>query len=150
MEKSLILIKPDAIQRGLAGIIINRLERRGLKITGMKMLQMDTALAQKHYGVHKGKPFFNDLITFITSCPIIAIVFEGKNAIEVIRQTMGKTNSAEAAPGTIRGDLGIDLQLNMVHGSDSLENAIKEISIFFRPEEIMDYSRDMDKWITGS
>jgi nucleoside-diphosphate kinase len=150
MEKSLVLIKPDAVQRGLAGIIINRLERRGLKIAGMKMLQMDTALAQKHYGAHQGKPFFNDLIAFITSCPIIAVVFEGKNAVEVIRQTMGKTNSAEAAPGTIRGDLGIDLQLNMVHGSDSMENARKEISIFFQPEEIMDYSRDMDKWITGS
>jgi nucleoside-diphosphate kinase len=150
MEKSLVLIKPDAVQRGLAGVVINRLERRGLKIAGMKMLQMDIALAQKHYGAHQGKPFFNDLIAFITCCPIIAVVFEGKNAVEVIRQTMGKTNSAEAAPGTIRGDLGIDLQLNMVHGSDSLENAKKEISIFFRPEEIMDYSREMDKWITGS
>jgi nucleoside-diphosphate kinase len=150
MERSLVLIKPDAVQRGLAGAIIARLEKRGLRIVAMKMLQMDKALAQRHYAVHKTKPFFNDLVKFITSSPIVAVVFEGKNAVEVIRQTMGETNSAKALPGTIRGDLGIDLQYNLVHGSDSLENAAKEISIFFTREEILNYPRDIDKWVTGS
>lgn len=150
MERSLVLIKPDAVQRGLAGTIISRLERRGLRIAAMKMIQMDKALAQRHYAVHQNKPFFNDLVKFITSSPIIAAVFEGKNAVEVIRQTMGETNSAKASPGTIRGDFGIDLQYNLVHGSDSLENAAKEISIFFSPAEILGYSRDIDRWVTGS
>jgi nucleoside-diphosphate kinase len=150
MERSLMLIKPDAVQRGLSGAIIERLERRGFKIVAMKMIQMDKSLAQRHYAVHQNKPFFNDLIKFITYCPIIAVVFEGKNAIEVIRQTMGETNSAKAQPGTIRGDFGIDLQYNLVHGSDSVENAVKEINLFFLPDEILSYSRDMDRWITGS
>lgn len=150
MERSLLLIKPDAVQRGLAGTIIARLERRGLRIVAMKMLQMDKALAQRHYAVHQNKPFFNDLVKFITSCPVIAAVFEGKNAVEVIRQTMGETNSAKALPGTIRGDFGIDLQHNLIHGSDSVENAAKEISIFFSPEEILNYLRDIDRWVTGS
>jgi nucleoside-diphosphate kinase len=150
MERSLMLIKPDAVQRGLSGAIIERLERRGLKIVAMKMIQMDKSLAQRHYAVHQNKPFFNDLIKFITYCPIIAAVFEGKNAVEVIRQTMGETNSAKAQPGTIRGDFGIDLQHNLVHGSDSVENAVKEINLFFLPDEILSYSRDMDRWITGS
>ena len=150
MERSLVLIKPDAVQRGLAGTIISRLERRGLRIAAMKMIQMDKALAQRHYAIHQDKPFFNDLIKFITSSPIIAAVFEGKNAVEVIRQTMGETNSAKASPGTIRGDFGIDLQLNLMHGSDSVENAAREISIFFSPAEILDYSRDIDRWVTGA
>jgi len=150
MERSLVLIKPDAVQRGLSGTIIARLERRGLRIVAMKMIQMDKALAQRHYAVHQNKPFFNDLVKFITSSPIIAAVFEGKNAVEVIRQTMGETNAAKALPGTIRGDFAIDLQQNLVHGSDSIENAAKEISIFFSPEEILSYSRDIDRWVTGS
>jgi nucleoside-diphosphate kinase len=150
MERSLVLIKPDAIQRGLAGKIINRIERRGLRIVAMKMLRMDKELASRHYGIHKGKPFFDSLVDFITSGPIIAIVFEGTQAVEVIRQTMGATNSAKAAAGTIRGDFGIDLQQNLVHGSDSLENAAKEISIFFKPQEILDYRRDIDRWVTES
>ena len=150
MERSLVLIKPDGIQRGLAGNIIWRLERRGLKIVAMKMIQMDKDLAHRHYAIHKDKPFFNDLVEFITSTPIIAIVFAGEKAVEVIRQTMGETNSAKAAPGTIRGDFALDVQHNLVHGSDSPENAAKEISIFFSPEEIMDYSRNIDRWITES
>jgi nucleoside-diphosphate kinase len=148
MERSLVLIKPDAMQRGLAGAIIERLERRGLRIVAMKMIQMDKALAQRHYAVHQNKAFFNDLIKFITFSPIIAIVFEGKNSVEVIRQTMGETNSAKALPGTIRGDFGIDLQYNLVHGSDSVENAVKEISTFFSADEILGYSRDIDRWVT--
>lgn len=150
MERSLVLIKPDAMQRGLAGAIIGRLERRGLRIAAIKMLHMDKALAQRHYAVHQSKPFFNDLVKFITHSPIIAIVFEGKNCVEVIRQTMGETNAAKASPGTIRGDFGIDLQYNLVHGSDSVENAVKEINTFFTADEIMSYSRAIDTWVTGS
>ncbi|MBM3154648.1 MAG: nucleoside-diphosphate kinase [Chloroflexi bacterium] len=149
MERSLVLVKPDAIQRGLAGTIISRLERRGLRIVAMKMLQVDKALAQRHYGIHKEKPFFNDLVKFITSSPIIAAVFEGERAIDIIRQTMGATDPAKAASGSIRGDFGLDVQQNLVHGSDSVENAKKEIELFFKPEEILSYHRDVDRWITS-
>ena len=131
MERSLVLIKPDAMQRGLAGTIIDRLERRGLKIVAMKLIRIDEKLAKRHYSAHESKPFFNDLVSFITSCPVIATVFEGARAVEIIRQTMGTTDSAKAAPGTIRGDFALDLQLNLVHGSDSLEGAEKEINLFF-------------------
>jgi nucleoside-diphosphate kinase len=150
MERSLVLIKPDGVQRGNIGKIIDRFERRGLRLVAMKLIKMDNALAEKHYAVHKEKPFFKDLVKFITSSPIVAMVWEANEAVEIIRQTMGSTNAAKAAPGTIRGDFGIDLQQNLVHGSDSLENAAKEIAIFFKPEEIVGYSRDMDRWITGS
>ncbi|MCD6600027.1 MAG: nucleoside-diphosphate kinase [Dehalococcoidia bacterium] len=147
MEKSLVLIKPDAIQRGLSGEIIARLEKKGLKITAMKMLQMDKALAHRHYAIHKGKAFFNRLVDFITSGPIIAIVFEGKNAVAVIRLAMGETDPAKASAGTIRGSFGLDIEHNLIHGSDSVENAVKEIDIFFSAEEILDYPKDIDKWI---
>jgi nucleoside-diphosphate kinase len=136
MEQSLVLIKPDAIQRSLAGVIISRLEKRGLKIIGMKLLQMDKTLAQKHYAIHKDKDFFNDLVEFITSTPIIAAVFEGERAIEAIRQTMGATDPLKAASGSVRGDFGLDIQQNLVHGSDSAENAEREIGLFFSPGEI--------------
>lgn len=125
------------MQRGMAGTIISRLERRGLKIAAMKMLQMDKALAQRHYAVHQGKAFFNDLVDFITSSPIIAAVFEGEKAIDAVRQTMGATDPVKASPGSIRGDFGLDIQQNLVHGSDSAENAEKEISLFFKPEELL-------------
>jgi nucleoside-diphosphate kinase len=147
MERSLVLIKPDAIQRGLAGEIISRLEKKGLKIVAMKMLHMDKHLAQRHYAVHKGKAFFDDLVNFITSSPIIAIVFQGKNAVEIIRRMMGETDPAKAFSGTIRGDFGIDIGYNLVHGSDSLENASKEIELFFAAEEIFNYDRKLDTWI---
>jgi nucleoside-diphosphate kinase len=147
MERSLVLIKPDAIQRGLAGEIISRLEKKGLKIVAMKMMHMDKNLAQRHYTIHKGKAFFDDLVNFITSSPIIAIVFQGKNTVEIIRQMMGETDPAKAVNGTIRGDLGIDIGHNLVHGSDSLENASKEIELFFSAEEIFDYDRELDTWI---
>ena len=147
MERSLVLIKPDAIQRGLAGEIIFRLERKGLKIVAMKMLHMDKNLAQRHYAIHKGKTFFDDLVSFITSSPLIAIVFQGKNAVEVIRQMMGETDPAKAYSGTIRGDFGIDIGHNLVHGSDSLKNASKEIDLFFSAEEIFNYDRELDTWI---
>jgi len=147
MERSLVLIKPDAIQRGLAGEIISRLERKGLKIVATKMLHMDKNLAQRHYAIHKGKAFFDDLVNFITSSPVIAIIFQGINAVEIIRQIMGETDPAKAYSGTIRGDFGIDIGHNLVHGSDSLENASKEIDLFFSAEEIVNYDRELDIWI---
>jgi len=147
MERSLVLIKPDAIQRGLAGEIISRLERKGLKIVATKMLHMDKNLAQRHYAIHKGKAFFDDLVNFITSSPVIAIIFQGINAVEIIRQIMGETDPAKAYSGTIRGDFGIDIGHNLVHGSDSLENASKEIDLFFSAEEIFNYDRELDIWI---
>jgi nucleoside-diphosphate kinase len=134
----------------LAGTILFRLEKRGLRIVAMKMIHLDKALAQRHYAVHKEKTFFKDLVQFITSSPIIASVFEGERAIEIIRQTMGATDPAKASPGTIRGDFGLDIQQNLVHGSDSAENAVKEIELFFKPEELLSYTRDIDKWIISS
>ncbi len=147
MERSLVLIKPDAIQRGLGGEIISRLERRGLRIVALKMLRMDKALAQRHYAIHKDKPFFISLVDFITSSPIIAVVLQGKNAVALVRQMMGETDPAKSNPGTIRGDFGIDVTHNLIHGSDSQESASREISLFFAEEELLDYTRDVDKWI---
>lgn len=150
MQQTLVLVKPDAMQRGLAGEIISRLERRGLKIVAMKMLQMDRNLAQRHYAVHEGKAFFPGLIEYITSCPIIAIVFEGPRAIEAARNAMGATDPINAASGTIRGDLALEMGRNLIHGCDSEENAAVEIALFFSPEEILSYSRQIDKWVTES
>jgi nucleoside-diphosphate kinase len=147
MERSLVLVKPDAVQRALAGQIISRLEMKGLKIVAMKMLHMDNDLAQRHYAIHEGKPFFDDLVNFITSSPLIAIVFQGENAVQIIRQMMGETDPAKAPGGTIRGDLGIDVGHNLVHGSDSSENACREIDLFFSAEEIFDYDRELDTWV---
>lgn len=144
---SLVLIKPDAMQRRLAGQIISRLEAQGLRIVAAKMLQMDKALAQHHYAIHESKPFFHDLVAFITASPIIALVFQGKNAVEVIRQTMGETDPAKAKSGTIRADLALDIQHNLVHGSDSIETALQEIQLFFSKDEIFDCGRDAEKRI---
>lgn len=139
MQKSLVLIKPDAMQRSLAGTIISRIEKQGLKPVALKMLHMDEALAKRHYAIHAGKPFFEGLINYITSTPIIAVVFEGEDAMEAIRKTMGATDPAEAEPGTIRADFGMDIQNNAVHGSDSVETAESEIKLFFAGDEIFDY-----------
>ncbi len=147
MERTLVLIKPDAMQRGLAGEIVARLERRGLRIVAMRLFQMDQALARRHYAEHEGKPFFEGLISYITSCPIIAAVFEGTNAVEVVRKTMGATNPAAAEPGTIRGDLALETGRNLIHGSDSLESARREIALFFRDDEVHTYPRDVDRWV---
>jgi nucleoside-diphosphate kinase len=136
MERSLVLVKPDAMKRGLAGVIIGRLQGAGLKLTGLKMLHMDKALAKRHYAVHKDKPFFKDLVDYITSTPIVAAVFEGDGAIEQIRKLMGATDPAKAATGTIRKDFGISLQENSIHGSDSPENAEIEIGNIFKKNEI--------------
>jgi len=139
MERSLVLIKPDAMQRRLAGAIISRLEQRGLKLVAIKMLHLDKALARRHYAVHAGKPFFDGLVDYISSAPIIAIIFEGESAIEVARKTMGATDPAKAEPGTIRGDFGLDIERNTVHGSDSVETAEEEIKLFFSQDEIFNY-----------
>ena len=137
MQRTLVLVKPDGVQRGLAGEIISRLERKGLKITALKMLQMDRALAERHYAVHRDKPFFSSLVEFITSGPVIAAVVEGKEAVEVVRRMMGETDPLKSAPGTIRGDFGLELEQNLIHGSDSEENAQKEIATFFSEKEIL-------------
>jgi nucleoside-diphosphate kinase len=136
MERSLVLVKPDAMERNLAGVIIARLQGEGLKLVGLKMLHMDNALGERHYGVHKGKPFFEPLLKYMTSKPIVAAAFEGENAIERIRKTMGATDPSKAAPGTIRKDYGLDLQRNSIHGSDSPENGAKEVALFFKKNEL--------------
>ena len=150
MDRTLVLLKPDAVQRGLAGEIINRLERRGLKLAAMKMLLVTEELAHRHYADHVGKPFFAGLVKFITSSPIVAMVIEGENAVDVVRNTMGVTSPSDAAPGTIRGDLALTIGANLIHGSDSAESAIREIGLFFSPDEIIDYTRDVDSWIIES
>ncbi|MDA0770523.1 MAG: nucleoside-diphosphate kinase [SAR202 cluster bacterium Casp-Chloro-G4] len=147
MERTLVLLKPDSIQRGLAGEVISRLERRGLKFVAMKLMKVSDELANRHYGEHAGKPFFDGLVKFITSSPIVAMVVEGESAVEVVRNTMGTTNPIQAGPGTIRGDLGLTIGMNLIHGSDSPESAKKEIDTFFKPEEIVDYTRNIDAWI---
>ena len=147
MEQTLVLVKPDGVQRGLVGEIIGRLERRGLKLVGMKLMQADPALAHRHYGEHVDRPFFAGLVSFITSGPVVAMAWEANNAVEVVRSTMGVTNPANAAPGTIRGDLGVDIGRNLIHGSDSPDSAERELSLFFQPEEILAYSRSNDGWI---
>lgn len=149
-ERTLVLIKPDAIQRGLVGAIISRLEAKGLKLVAMKMLHMDEGMAKRHYEAHIGKTFFPDLVRFITSSPLIAMVWQGREAVEVVRKAMGATDPVKAEPGTIRGDFGLDIGRNLVHGSDSLEAAEKEIALFFDQGEILDYPRDVEGWITES
>jgi len=139
MKQTLVLLKPDALERGLVGEIISRLEGQGLKIVAMKMTWVDGALAKRHYAVHEGKPFFEGLVEFITSRPIIAAIFEGEDAVAVVRSTMGETDPARAAPGTIRGDLAQDIGRNLIHGSDSEETAEKEIDLFFSKSEILSY-----------
>jgi len=150
MERTLVLIKPDAMQRGLAGEIISRLERRGLRIAALRLFQMDEALASRHYAEHVEKPFYRTLVDFITSCPIIAAVFEGPDAVEVVRTTMGATDPKKAAPGTIRGDLGLNITQNLIHGSDSPESARREIALFFDDAEIHSYRRDIERWLFES
>ena len=147
MERTLILVKPDAMQRGLAGEILARLERRGLRIVALKLLQVDRALAERHYAEHAGKPFYEGLIAYITTCPIVIAVFEGTDAVEAVRTTMGKTNPRDAAPGTIRGDLGLEVGRNLIHGSDSLASAAREIDLFFQPAELLSYQRAIDPWL---
>ena len=147
MEQTLVLVKPDGVQRGLVGEIVGRLERRGLKLVAMKLMQVDESLAHRHYGEHVDRPFFAGLVSFITSGPVVAMAWEANNAVEIVRNTMGVTNPTNAAPGTIRGDLGVDIGRNLIHGSDSAESAARELSLFFEPQEILSYGRSNDEWI---
>jgi len=147
VERTFVMIKPDGVQRGLIGEIIARLERRGLKIVAMKMLWVSPELAARHYAVHQGKPFYEGLVRYITSGPVVAMVVEGPRAVEVVRKTMGATDPAKAEPGTIRADFGLTIGRNLVHGSDGPETAAFEIGLFFREEEILSYERDVDRWI---
>jgi nucleoside-diphosphate kinase len=147
LERTLIIIKPDAVQRGLIGETITRFERRGLRIAAMKLIHIDNVLAERHYEIHKGKPFYEPLIRYITSSPVVVMVLEGNDAIEIARRTMGATNPAEATPGTIRADFGLEIGRNLVHGSDGPDTAVIEVPLFFAEDEILSYERDTDRWI---
>lgn len=148
IERTLVLVKPDGVQRGLIGEIISRLERTGLQIVGMKMLQISEDLAGQHYAEHKGKPFYPGLVSFITSSPVVAMTLEGPDAIAIVRKTMGITKPSEAAPGTIRGDMAVEVGRNLVHGSANAEDATREVGLFFSDAEIAPYSRSVESWIT--
>ena len=146
MERTYLMVKPDGVQRGLCGEIVTRFEKKGLKLVAMKLMVIPKATAEKHYGEHKGKKFYDSLISDITSGPVLAMVWEGENAVSVCRTMMGKTNPQESAPGTIRGDYGMQTGMNLIHGSDSPESAEREIGIFFKTEELVSYERSADRW----
>ncbi|GIV97315.1 MAG: nucleoside diphosphate kinase [Herpetosiphonaceae bacterium] len=146
-EQTLIILKPDAVQRGLIGPILTRLEQRGLKLVGLKLMQINEDLARKHYAAHEGKPFFPGLVEYITSGPVVVGVIEGKDAVQVVRNTMGATNPASAAPGTIRGDFAVEIGRNLIHGSDSPESGAREVALFFKEEELVRYERSNERWI---
>lgn len=147
MDRTYVMIKPDGVQRNLVGEIISRFEKRGIKIVALKMMRISRELAEKHYGEHQGKPFFEPLVDFITSGPVVAMVLEGKEVVSTVRDMMGATNPLKAAPGTIRGSYGLDVGRNVIHGSDSPESAAREINLFFAPGELLDYSKDVDGWL---
>jgi nucleoside-diphosphate kinase len=149
MERTLLLVKPDGLQRGLAGRILARFEEKGLKLAALKVLRITPALAARHYAPHQGKPFYDGLVRYMTSAPVVAAVLEGPRAVEVTRMLMGATFGWKAEPGTIRGDFSCSTGFNLVHGSDSAESARKEIALFFRPDEIADYDRALDAWMIG-
>lgn len=150
VERTLVLVKPDGTQRGLAGEVLSRLERRGLKVVGAKLIHVERSLAEQHYAEHVGKPFYEGLIDFITSAPVLALAMEGERAVEISRQTMGATDPAKAAPGTIRGDLGLTVGRNLVHGSDSPERAKEEVALWFDASELADYSQTLEPWLIES
>lgn len=147
MERTLIIIKPDGVQRGLIGPILTRLERRGLRFAALKLMQITPEVAARHYAVHVGKPFYPGLLEFITSGPVVVAVVEGENAINIVRKTLGATNPAQAEPGTIRADFGLEIGRNLIHGSDGPETAAYEIPIFFAEDEILSYERAVDAWL---
>ena len=148
-QRTLIIVKPDGVQRGLVGEILGRFERRGLKLIGLKLMAVDRSLAETHYAVHKEKPFFADLIEFITAAPVVCAVVEGPEAIAVVRALVGATKFTEAAPGSIRGDYALDVTMNLIHASDAPDTAEKEVELFFQPGELLDYTRDGDRWVTS-
>jgi nucleoside-diphosphate kinase len=147
MERTLVIIKPDAVQRGLIGPVLTRLERRGLRFAAMKLIHITPELAARHYAVHQGKPFYDGLIEFITSGPVVVAVIEGPDAIDTVRKTMGATNPAQAESGTIRADFGLEIGRNLVHGSDGPDTAAYEIPLYFAEEDILNYERAIDAWI---
>ncbi|CAA7599910.1 nucleoside-diphosphate kinase [Acididesulfobacillus acetoxydans] len=148
MERTFIMLKPDAVQRGLIGQIIARFEAKGLKLVGMKLKRVDRALAEAHYAEHRGKGFFEPTVNYIMSSPVVAMVWEGKNAVAAARELMGATNPAAAAPGSVRGSYGIDISRNVVHGSDSPASAEREIGLYFRPEEVLSYTKAGEDWLS--
>ncbi|AVQ36167.1 nucleoside-diphosphate kinase [Staphylococcus kloosii] len=147
MERTFLMIKPDAVQRNLIGEIISRIERKGLKLVGGKLMTVDKSLAETHYAEHVDKPFYNNLVSFITSAPVFAMVVEGEDAVHVARHIIGSTNPSEATPGTIRGDLGLTVGRNIIHGSDSVEAATKEINLWFNTDELSDYEQPRNPWL---
>jgi nucleoside-diphosphate kinase len=147
MEKTFLMVKPDGVQRGLIGEIVSRFEKKGFQLVGAKLMHISNELAQEHYGEHKERPFFGELVEFITSGPVFAMVWQGENVIETARQMMGSTNPKDAAPGTIRGDFGVTVGKNVIHGSDSPESAKREIGLFFKEEELNEYSKMINHWI---
>lgn len=150
MERTLIIVKPEGVQRGLIGEVLARFERKGLKAVGLKLIQIPREMAERHYAEHVGKPFYEGLVSHITSSPVVVGVLEGPEAISVARTMMGVTNPRAAAPGTIRGDYGLDISLNIIHGSDGQEAAQREIGIFFTPSELVSYERAGDRWVAGA
>jgi nucleoside-diphosphate kinase len=150
VERTLVLVKPDGVQRGLVGDVVSRLERRGLHLVGLKLMRIDEQLAARHYAEHDGKPFYAGLVRFITSSPVVAMVWEGPGVVALVRSTMGATDPAKAAPGTIRGDLAISIGSNVVHGSDSPERAEVEVALFFREEELVSWESAVGEWTVGS
>ena len=147
MERSLVLVKPDGVQRGLIGEVIARLERRGLRLVAAKFMAVSQDLAETHYAIHKGKPFYEGLIAYITSAPVMTMVWEGPNAVVAIRQTMGATRPTEAAPGSLRHDFALEVGRNLTHASDTVENGEKEVALWFNPEELVDWQRAVDQWV---
>ncbi len=147
MERTFVMVKPDGVQRGLVGQIIARLEQRGLRLVGAKFMVVSNELAETHYGIHKERPFYGSLIEYITSAPVMAMVWEGANAVKAVRQTMGATNPTEAAPGSVRHDYGLEIGRNLTHASDSVENGKGEISLWFTEDELVDWQRATDSWI---
>lgn len=147
MERTFLMVKPDGVQRNVVGEIVSRFERKGFQLVGAKLMQITPELAEQHYGEHKEKPFFGDLVSFITSGPVFAMVWQGENVIATARQMMGKTHPKEALPGTIRGDYGLTLDKNIIHGSDAPESAAREIGLFFKEEELVSYEKLINNWI---
>jgi len=147
VERSLVLVKPDGVQRALVGEVLSRLERRGLRLVAAKFMQVSKELAETHYGIHKGKPFYDGLIEYIISAPVMAMVWEGPNAIAAIRQTMGATRPTEAAPGSLRHDFALEVGRNLTHASDTPENGASEVALWFKEDELVDWKREVDRWV---
>jgi nucleoside-diphosphate kinase len=147
MERTLVIVKPDGVQRGLVGPILSRLEARGLKLVGLKLVQVSRDLAERHYAEHQGKEFYEGLLNYITSGPVIVACVEGTSAVQMVRNSVGATNPLNAAPGTIRGDLAVDIGRNLIHASDAAETATRELALWFATDELLGYARDVDRWI---